>query len=117
LPPILPQYRLQFHPQGRDNGYVLTIGDTRVYLSGDTEDVPEMRALKNIDVALLCVNPPFTMDIQAAANSAAEFKPAVVPPATTAAEMAAVKTTRPLPQCWTARARSSKAIGMAKVKG
>ena len=72
--------RLKFHPQGRDNGYVLTIGDTRVYLSGDTEDVPEMRALKNIDVALLCMNLPFTMDINAAASAVAEFKPAVVIP-------------------------------------
>jgi L-ascorbate metabolism protein UlaG (beta-lactamase superfamily) len=72
--------RLKFHPQGRDNGYVLTIGDTRVYLSGDTEDTPEMRALKNIDVALLCMNLPFTMDINAAASAVAEFRPAVVIP-------------------------------------
>jgi len=74
------QDRLQFHPQGRDNGYVLNIGDTRVYLSGDTEDVPQMRALKNIDVALLCMNLPFTMGIQAAASAVADFKPAVVIP-------------------------------------
>jgi len=72
--------RMKFHPQGRDNGYVLTIGDTRVYLSGDTEDVPEMRALKSIDVALLCMNLPFTMDINAAASAVAEFKPSVVIP-------------------------------------
>lgn len=74
------QDRLQFHPQGRDNGYVLNIGDTRVYLSGDTEDVAEMRALENIDVALLCMNLPFTMDIQAAASAVTDFKPAVVIP-------------------------------------
>lgn len=74
------QDRQKFHPQGRDNGYVLTIGDTRVYLSGDTEDIPEMRALKNIDVALLCMNLPFTMDIQTAASAVADFKPAVVIP-------------------------------------
>lgn len=74
------QDRQKFHPQGRDNGYVLNIGDTRVYLSGDTEDVPEMRALKNIDVALLCMNLPFTMDIQAAASAVADFKPTVVIP-------------------------------------
>lgn len=72
--------RLNFHPQGRDNGYVLTIGDARVYLSGDTEDVPEMRALRNIDVAFLCMNLPFTMDIEAAASAVAEIKPGVVIP-------------------------------------
>ncbi|NIZ59703.1 MBL fold metallo-hydrolase [Sedimentitalea sp. CY04] len=72
--------RLKFHPQGRDNGYVLNIGGTRVYLSADTEDVPEMRALKDIDVALLCMNLPFTMDINAAASAVAEFKPSVVIP-------------------------------------
>lgn len=72
--------RLKFHPKGRDNGYVLSIGDTRVYLSADTEDVPEMRALKDIDVAFLCMNLPFTMNIKAAASAVAEFKPAVVIP-------------------------------------
>tara|TARA_R110002096_G_scaffold42524_2_gene114685 strand:+ start:5440 stop:6210 length:771 start_codon:yes stop_codon:yes gene_type:complete len=72
--------RQKFHPQGRDNGYVLNIGGTRVYLSSDTEDVPEMRALKDIDVALLCMNLPFTMDIKAAASAVAEFKPSVVIP-------------------------------------
>ena len=72
--------RQKFHPQGRDNGYVLNVGDTRVYLSADTEDVPEMRALTNIDVALLCMNLPFTMDINAAASAVAEFKPSVVIP-------------------------------------
>ncbi len=72
--------RLKFHPEGRDNGYVMNIGDTRVYLSADTEDVPEMRALKDIDVAFLCMNLPFTMDIEAAASAVAEFKPSVVIP-------------------------------------
>lgn len=72
--------RLKFHPKGRDNGYVLTIGGMRLYLSADTEDVPEMRALKGIDVALLCMNLPFTMDIKAAANAVNEFKPSVVIP-------------------------------------
>ncbi|MEH6360814.1 MAG: MBL fold metallo-hydrolase [Amylibacter sp.] len=72
--------RLKFHPKGRDNGYVLNIGNARVYLSADTEDVPEMRALKDIDVALLCMNLPFTMDIKAAASAVAAFKPAVVIP-------------------------------------
>ena len=45
--------RLKFHPKGRDNGYVMTMGDMRVYLSGDTEDIPEMRALEGIDLAFL----------------------------------------------------------------
>ncbi len=72
--------RMKFHPQGRDNGYVLTIGDARVYLSADTEDVPEMRALKDIDLAFVCMNLPFTMDIKAAASAVAEFNPSVVFP-------------------------------------
>jgi L-ascorbate metabolism protein UlaG (beta-lactamase superfamily) len=76
----LTEERKKFHPQGRDNGYVLNVGDTRVYLSADTEDVPEMRALKDIDVAFLCMNLPFTMDIKAAASAVAEFKPSVVIP-------------------------------------
>ena len=72
--------RLKFHPEGRDNGYVLTIGDMRMYISADTEDVPEMRALRDIDVAFVCMNLPFTMDIDAAADAVAEFKPTVVYP-------------------------------------
>ena len=72
--------RLKFHPKGRDNGYVLNIGGMRVYLSGDTEAMPEMRALKDIDLAFLCMNLPFTMDIKAAASAVSEFKPAVVMP-------------------------------------
>src|SRR5512143_3210280 len=48
--------RANFHTKGRGNGYVVTFGDKRVYLSGDTEDIPEMRALKNIDVAFVCMN-------------------------------------------------------------
>ena len=72
--------RTKFHPQGRDNGYVLTMGDMRVYLSGDTEDIPEMRALKGIDVAFVSMNMPFTMDVTQAASAIAEFKPGVVYP-------------------------------------
>lgn len=72
--------RLKFHPKGRDNGYVLNIGGVRIYLSADTEDVPEMRALKNIDVAFVCMNLPFTMDIKAAASAVAAFRPSVVIP-------------------------------------
>ncbi len=72
--------RLKFHPKGRDNGYVLTIGGKRVYISGDTEDIPEMRALKNIDVAFVCMNLPYTMDIDHAADAVLAFKPKIVYP-------------------------------------
>lgn len=68
------------HPKGRDNGYVLTFAGKRIYIPGDTEDVPEMRALKNIDVAFMCMNPPFTMDETQAASAVREFKPRVVYP-------------------------------------
>lgn len=70
----------KFHPKGRDNGYVLTMGDFRIYISGDTEDVPEMRALKNIDLAFVCMNLPFTMPAAAAADAVREFKPTNVYP-------------------------------------
>lgn len=72
--------RLQFHPEGRDNGYVLGFEGFRIYISGDTEDIPEMRALENIDLAFVCMNLPFTMDAEAAASAVAEFKPAYVYP-------------------------------------
>jgi L-ascorbate metabolism protein UlaG (beta-lactamase superfamily) len=72
--------RKNFHPQGRDNGYVLTIGDFRIYISGDSEDTPEMRALKDIDLAFVCMNIPFTMDAKAAASAVAEFRPSYVYP-------------------------------------
>jgi Predicted Zn-dependent hydrolases of the beta-lactamase fold len=72
--------RLQYHPKGRDNGYVLTIDGRRVYIAGDTEDTPEMRALRNIDVAFIPMNLPYTMDIDQAASAVIEFKPANVYP-------------------------------------
>ncbi len=72
--------RENFHPEGRDNGYVLTMDDFRVYISGDTEDTPEMRALEDIDLAFLCMNLPFTMDAEAAASAVAEFQPSFVYP-------------------------------------
>jgi L-ascorbate metabolism protein UlaG (beta-lactamase superfamily) len=72
--------RLNFHPQGRDNGYVLGFDGFRVYISGDTEDIPEMRALENIDLAFVCMNLPFTMPAEAAASAVAEFKPTYVYP-------------------------------------
>jgi L-ascorbate metabolism protein UlaG (beta-lactamase superfamily) len=72
--------RTKFHPQGRDNGYILAFGDKRVYIAGDTEDTPEMRALTNIDVAFLPMNLPYTMDIEHAADAVKAFKPKVVYP-------------------------------------
>lgn len=72
--------RMQYHPQGRDNGYVLDDGTTRVYIAGDTEDIPEMRALENIDVAFVPMNLPYTMTEEQAADAVAEFAPKVVYP-------------------------------------
>jgi L-ascorbate metabolism protein UlaG (beta-lactamase superfamily) len=72
--------RLNFHPKGRDNGYVLSKDGVRLYISGDTEDIPEMRALQNIDIAFVCMNLPFTMTIEQAASAVNEFKPGVVIP-------------------------------------
>ena len=72
--------RLNFHPQGRDNGYVITLPGFRVYVSGDTEDIPEMRALENIDLAFVCMNLPFTMDASAAASAVNDFAPTYVYP-------------------------------------
>jgi len=74
------QDRLQFHPKGRDNGYVLSVAGRRVYIAGDTEDIPEMRALTGIDIAFLPMNLPYTMDADQAAAAVAAFKPAVVYP-------------------------------------
>jgi len=76
----LTKERLSFHTQGRGNGYVITLGDKRVYVSGDTEDIPEMRSLKNIDVAFVCMNLPYTMTVDQAASAVREFKPKIVYP-------------------------------------
>ena len=72
--------RQAFHAKGRGNGYLLTVGGTRIYISGDTEDIPEMRALEDIDAAFVCMNLPYTMDVKAAADAVLEFKPKVVFP-------------------------------------
>jgi L-ascorbate metabolism protein UlaG (beta-lactamase superfamily) len=69
-----------FHPKGRDNGYVLTYGGKRFYFSADTEGIPEMRALKNIDVAFVCMNLPYTMPPDEAAEAVKAFHPKVVIP-------------------------------------
>lgn len=76
----LPETEDSRHPKGRGNGYVLTMGDKKFYLSGDTEDIPEMRALTDIDVAFVCMNLPYTMDVDQAADAIAEFKPTIVYP-------------------------------------
>ncbi len=72
--------RLQYHPEGRDNGYVLTLGGKRIYIAGDTEGTPEMRALENIDAAFVPMNLPYTMEIEQAADAVNDFRPAVVYP-------------------------------------
>jgi L-ascorbate metabolism protein UlaG (beta-lactamase superfamily) len=69
-----------FHPKGRDNGYVLTYGGKRFYFSADTEGIPEMRALKNIDVAFVCMNLPYTMPPDEAADAVKAFHPKIVIP-------------------------------------
>ena len=72
--------RLMFHPKGRDNGYVLTMGGKRVYLAGDTEETPELKVLPNIDVAFVPFNLPYTMTEEAAATWVKDFKPKIVYP-------------------------------------
>jgi L-ascorbate metabolism protein UlaG (beta-lactamase superfamily) len=72
--------RLQYHPRGRDNGYVLTIGGKRILIAGDTEDIPEIRALKNIDIAFLPMNLPFTMTPEQVASAATALQPRVLYP-------------------------------------
>lgn len=76
----LPETSDAFHTKGRGNGYVLNLGGKSIYVSGDTEDIPEMRSLKNIDVAFVCMNLPYTMDIQQAASAVLDFKPKIVYP-------------------------------------
>lgn len=74
-----PQH-LQFHPRHRDNGYVLTFGNKRVYIAGDTEDIPEMAALKNIDVAFLPMNQPYTMLPSQVVQCVHKFHPHILYP-------------------------------------
>jgi L-ascorbate metabolism protein UlaG (beta-lactamase superfamily) len=69
-----------YHEKGRGNGYVLTYGGKRFYFSGDTEGIPEMKALRNIDVAFVCMNLPYTMTPEAAADAVRAFHPAIVYP-------------------------------------
>lgn len=76
---ITPDH-LQFHPKGRDNGYVLDIDGLRIYLAGDTEDIPEMAQLKDIDIAFLPCNQPYTMTPSQLARAARMFSPRVLYP-------------------------------------
>ncbi len=76
----LREEALKFHKKGRGNGYVITLGKERIYFSGDTEDIPEMRNLKYIDKAFVCMNLPYTMTVENAANAVLEFKPKEVYP-------------------------------------
>jgi L-ascorbate metabolism protein UlaG (beta-lactamase superfamily) len=69
-----------YHPKGRGNGYILNFGDKRVYVAGDTEDIPEMKAIQNIDIAFLPMNIPYTMTPEMAANAVRLFNPAILYP-------------------------------------
>ena len=72
--------RTQFHPQGRDNGYILTIDGMRIYIAGDTEDIPEMECIKNIDIAFLPCNQPYTMTTEQVVKVAKTIQPKVLFP-------------------------------------
>ncbi len=81
----IPMYNLRpealkFHEKGRGNGYVLERNGKRIYISGDTEDIPEMRNLKNIDIAFVCMNLPYTMTVEKAVEGVLAFKPKTVYP-------------------------------------
>ena len=84
----IPAYNLEhmrsegvpFHAKGVGNGYILTFGSKRVYVAGDTENTPEMKALQNIDIAFLPMNLPYTMTPQMVADAARAFKPAILYP-------------------------------------
>ncbi|HEY4201708.1 MAG TPA: MBL fold metallo-hydrolase [Devosiaceae bacterium] len=72
--------RAKYHPQGVGNGYVVSFGDKKIYIAGDTEDTPEMRALTGIEVAFLPMNLPYTMTPEQAADAVKAFRPKIVYP-------------------------------------
>ena len=80
----VPAYNLapdtRFHPKGVGNGYLITFGDKRVYVAGDTENTPDMKALKNIDIAFLPMNLPYTMTPEMVADAAKAFRPSILYP-------------------------------------
>lgn len=69
-----------YHPKGSGNGYILTFGDTRVLIAGDTENIPEIKELKNIDIAFLPMNLPYTMSPEMVADAAKAFRPGILYP-------------------------------------
>jgi len=80
----VPAYNLaadtRFHPKGKGNGYIITFGDKKVYVAGDTENTPEMKALKGIDIAFLPMNLPYTMTPEMVADAAKAFRPSILYP-------------------------------------
>jgi len=81
----IPMYNLPIaddakHVKGRGNGYLLEMGRKNVYISGDTAGIEEMRNLKDVDIAFVCMNLPYTMDVKEAASAVLEFKPGIVYP-------------------------------------
>lgn len=72
--------RDNYHPKGRDNGYILEVDGNRIYIAGDTEDTPEMKALKDIDIAFLPMNQPYTMTPEQVASAAKSFRPKILYP-------------------------------------
>lgn len=76
----LPEDEDSRHPRGRGNGYILTIDGKHIYISGDTEDIEEMRKLNDIEIAFICMNQPYTMSVEQAADAVNEFKPKIVYP-------------------------------------
>ena len=72
--------REKFHPKGRDNGYILTLDGTRIYIAGDTEDIPEMANIKDIDIAFMPCNQPYTMTVEQLLKAARIVKPKVLFP-------------------------------------
>ena len=71
---------LQFHPTGRDNGYILSLDGFRIYIAGDTEDIPEMASIQDIDVAFLPCNQPYTMTPEQLIRAAQVIRPKVLIP-------------------------------------
>jgi len=71
---------IPFHPQGAGNGYIITCADKRIYVAGDTENIPEMNNLRNIDIAFLPMNIPYTMTPEMAADAARAFHPGILYP-------------------------------------
>jgi len=76
----IPESTDAFHPKGRGNGYILESEGKKVYLAGDTSNIPEIGKLENIDIAFIPMNLPYTMDVKEAADAVLSFKPTVVHP-------------------------------------